>query len=85
MAVFAVLALLVLYHGFDRVTDLIGHSKSIEAAGAACPLPPGPVQRDMPLWKTMHAAYVEELRAAQDAKVCAAPDARKSSDLSVRT
>jgi len=59
----------VLYHGFDRVTDLVGHGKSIEAAAAACPLPPGPVQRDTPPWQGMHAAFVRELRAAEDAGV----------------
>ena len=70
MLVFATLALLVLYHGFDRVTDLVGHGKSIEAAEAACPVPPGPVQRDEEWWQGMHAASVRELRAAQDAGVC---------------
>ena len=78
MAVFMLLALLILYHAFDRVTDLVGHSKAIEAAAAECPLPPGPVQRDLPLWRGMHAAFVEELRAAQNAMVCTAPNTRGS-------
>ena len=69
MLVFATLALLVLYHGFDHVTDLVGHSKSIEAAAAACPVPPGPVQREMGQWQAMHLALVQELRTAQDAGV----------------
>ena len=69
MLVFATLALLVLYHGFDRVTDLVGHGKSIEAAAEACPAPPGPIQRDMQQWQKIHAALVEELQAAQDAQV----------------
>jgi len=66
----------VLYHGFDRVTDLVGHGKSIEAAAAACPMPPGPVQRDTAPWQGMHAAFVRELRAAEDAGVSDCPAVR---------
>ena len=69
MLVFTTIALLALYHNFDRIKDLARHGKSIEAAAKACPRPQGAMLRDTPQWQQTHAALVKELHAAQDGRV----------------
>ena len=90
----ATLALSVLFFGAEHVTDLVlhyghpstrvsrlvGHDSAVKAAATACPLPAGPLNRTEKPWLSMHAANVQELRAAQDAgvRVAARSDRRSA-------
>ena len=68
---------LVLHYGpaRGRVPSLVAHDKVVETAAAACPVPPGPLNKTKGPWPSMHAAKVAELRAAQEAGVCLPPRA----------
>ena len=67
--VFAVLSLLVLYHGLGHIKEVTRYGMTIEAAEQACPMPAGAVQHSRPRWQRLHAAFLQELQAAQDAGV----------------